>query len=257
MGELFNLEIFFESSPDLLCIAGFDGYFKRVNAAVSDVLEYSMEELLSRPINSFVYSEDLQRTIQSRQSIIGGNTLRHFDNRYVTKTGKVVWLSWTSVQIQGKDLIFGVAKDITQRKMLEESGSESREFNNFRMIVSAAEHQRINNLKAKASNVDQVWLTKLEDLIRMYAGRVNVTLSLLSDEMAISERQLFRRIKTTLGMTPNKYIRLIRLQLAMEGLREGKYRTVSEASFASGFKTPGYFNSLFKEVYGTGISGFI
>lgn len=257
MNELPDLEIFFESSPDLLCIAGFDGYFKKVNTAVSSVLGYSIEELLSRPIDSFVYSEDLEITIKSRKNVIGGDTLRHFDNRYVTKTGEVIWLSWTSVQIQGKELIFGVAKDITQRKKFEELNPESEGIRNQKEIISTSEHQHIENFKAQASNVDQAWLTRLEKIVRIYTGHIHITISMLSNEMAISERQLFRRIKTTLGMTPNKYIRVIRLQLAMEGLRDGKYRTIAEASFASGFKTPGYFNRLFKEVYGSGISEFI
>ncbi|RZK73452.1 MAG: PAS domain S-box protein [Pedobacter sp.] len=239
MDDLYNLEIFFESSPDLLCVAGFDGYFKKVNRAVSKVLEYTMEELLSRPINSFVHPEDLQKTINSRENVKSGNTLRHFDNRYLTKSGTVVWLSWTSVQIEGKQLIFGVAKDITLRKRLQEMPPAPQ------------------NLKVQASNVDQAWLSKLDELIRSYSGHFDIRLSTLSEEMAISERQLFRRIKTAVGVTPNRYIRLVRLRLAMEGLSSGKYRTLAEASFASGFKTPGYFNKIFKEVYGSGISEFI
>ncbi|HEY0770787.1 MAG TPA: hypothetical protein VGD31_10680 [Sphingobacteriaceae bacterium] len=33
-----NFELFFDLTPDLLCIAGYDGYFRRVNPAVSKVL---------------------------------------------------------------------------------------------------------------------------------------------------------------------------------------------------------------------------
>jgi PAS domain S-box-containing protein len=40
----------------LLCVAGYDGYLKKINPAVSKLLGYTNEELLSKPINDFVYS---------------------------------------------------------------------------------------------------------------------------------------------------------------------------------------------------------
>lgn len=257
MDELSNLEIFFESSPDLLCIAGFDGYFKRINAAVSDVLGYTKEELLANPIDSFVHEEDRGITSTSRRNVIAGSALRNFDNRYRTKTGEIVWLTWTSVQIEGKELIFGVAKDITHRKKLEEYRRISDILAASDSEDNGKEDKEQIHYNPKISHADQVWLSKLEGLIRKYTGHFDITISMLSNEMAISERQLFRRIKTTVGLTPNRYIRIIRLQLAKEALKSGKFRTITEVSLASGFKTPGYFNKLFKDIYGSDVSEFI
>ena len=52
-----------------------------------------------------------------------------------------------------------------------------------------------------------------------------------------------------MGITPNQYIRVIRLQLAKEAIKSGKFRTVAEISYAVGFETPGYFSKIFKEIY--------
>ncbi|HEX8385637.1 MAG TPA: PAS domain-containing sensor histidine kinase [Rubricoccaceae bacterium] len=114
----FDYQRFFELSQDLLCIAGLDGYFKRVNPAVSALLGYSDDELYSRPIDAFVHPDDQHATRLSRQSLVQ-STLRNFENRYLTKHGDVVWLAWTSQKIEDSGLIFAVAKNVTHRKRLE------------------------------------------------------------------------------------------------------------------------------------------
>ena len=62
--DIFNLEHFFDLSPDLLCIAGYDGYFKRINPTVSKTLGYTDEELFARPINEFVHIDDQDITAE-------------------------------------------------------------------------------------------------------------------------------------------------------------------------------------------------
>lgn len=115
-----DLEPFFELSPDLLCIAGYDGYFKRINPAVSKVLGYTHDELFSRPINDFVYSEDQAGTEEVRNELRKNKPLYNFENRYLTKSGEIVWLSWTSLPVEEEQVIFAIAKNVTHKKLLEE-----------------------------------------------------------------------------------------------------------------------------------------
>lgn len=119
MAAPFDYETFLDLSPDLICIAGFDGYFKRINPAVSAVLGYPEEVLYSRPINSFVHKDDREITSEARDRLRNSSTLMNFDNRYVTSSGETVWLSWTSQPIPEKKVVFAIAKQITHRKRLE------------------------------------------------------------------------------------------------------------------------------------------
>jgi PAS domain S-box-containing protein len=49
-----GLAVLFDLSPDLMCLATFDGYFRRVNPAFERTLGYTIEELTSRPfLDSF------------------------------------------------------------------------------------------------------------------------------------------------------------------------------------------------------------
>lgn len=107
-----------------------------------------------------------------------------------------------------------------------------------------------NEVVINVSPADLLWLNKLENLIRGSHGRGDLELSSVSFNMAISERQLYRTIKSITGLTPNKYIRSVRLQIAREAIESGKYRTVAEISHAAGFDTPAYFSKLFKESFG-------
>ncbi len=235
----FDLEYFFALSPDLICIAGYDGFFKKVNPAVSKTLGYSNEELLSRPINSFIHPDDLIITSKGRESIRDDNPLLNFENRYITKTREVVWLSWTSMRIERDNVIFAIAKKINDQKMPGDVTSK--------LFVPV---YRITNERLRA---DQLWLLDFELAVKKYIGRINLNIGLISNELAISERQLYRRVKRILGITPNTLLRNIRLKVAMEAITTGKYSTLAEISNLAGFETPAYFSKMFKEVYGINV----
>lgn len=114
-----DLRHFFELSHDLLCVAGFDGYFKRINPAVVRTLGYTKAELLARPIDDFVHPDDRELTRLSRNQVTEGNPLINFENRYLTKNGEVVWLAWTSMPLEQEQLIYAIAKNVSSKKLLE------------------------------------------------------------------------------------------------------------------------------------------
>ena len=116
----YNFERFFNLSPVILCIAGYDGYFKKVNPALSKLLGYTPEELMQIPIDDFVYIEDKKLTSSARENIKNDMPIFNFTNRYVSKTGENIWLSWTSISEPENKIIYAVAQDISQVKKLEE-----------------------------------------------------------------------------------------------------------------------------------------
>lgn len=118
--DTFNLELFFELSADLLCIAGYDGYFRRISPSVSKLLGYTNEELFAKPIHEFIYAEDKDITAKHRHNLINDKPLLHFENRYVTKSGEIVWLSWTSMPVDSEKLVYAIAKNITHKKKQED-----------------------------------------------------------------------------------------------------------------------------------------
>jgi PAS domain S-box-containing protein len=114
-----ELNQIFNFAGDIICIAGTDGYLKKVNPAMCDILEYSEEELLSRQFDDFVYPEDRTGTNLELKKLAHQSPGIYFENRYVTKSGAIRWLAWTSSPASEEGLIFAVAKDITDRKLSE------------------------------------------------------------------------------------------------------------------------------------------
>ncbi len=113
LDQLFNL------SSDLFCIAGFDGYFKRLNPAWEQTLGISREELLSRPYIEFVHPDDRDSTLQEAQKIADGAVTFSFENRFRCGDSTYLWLLWNATPSSDQSLIFAAARDITLRKRAE------------------------------------------------------------------------------------------------------------------------------------------
>jgi len=110
---LSHFDKFFEISPDLLCVAGTDGYFKTVNPAFLQVLEYSYEELLATPFFEFVHPDDLEATRTEVDKLRHGDAILNFLNRYRKKDGQYVTLSWSANMDLQTGIMYAVARDLT------------------------------------------------------------------------------------------------------------------------------------------------
>ncbi|PWA08730.1 PAS domain-containing protein [Flavobacterium laiguense] len=115
-----NFEFFVNESTDLVCIADFNAYYKVVNPAFTKVLGYSKEELLSKPFVDFVHPEDLEKTLAEVQFLTNNNPTIDFENRYITQNGNVVHLQWKSNLNSSNNLIYAIARDITETKKTQE-----------------------------------------------------------------------------------------------------------------------------------------
>jgi PAS domain S-box-containing protein len=111
-----ELDRLFSVSVDMIGIAGFDGYFKRLNPAWERVLGHSPDHILSNPFVEFVHPEDREATIAETRKIAQGVETLHFENRYRCKDGSYRWLSWTAIPVVNEGLMYCVARDITEHK---------------------------------------------------------------------------------------------------------------------------------------------
>ncbi len=115
-----HVDRFFDLSSDMLCTAGIDGYLKRVNASWERVLGFTAAEMYAEPFLSFVHPEDQQATVDAINHLRQGQPVVTFVNRYRSKDGTYRWIEWMATYDPVHDLIYAVARDITNRVQMEE-----------------------------------------------------------------------------------------------------------------------------------------
>lgn len=192
-------EHFFELSADLLCIAGFDGFFKKINPAVSQLLGYTNEELFSKPINEFVHIDDQDFTSKVRKELHNNKPLFNFENRYVTKNGDIVWLSWTSMPVEEEKLVYAIAKNITHNKKLEEERNLLlKKITTINADLKKLSYTSSHDLRSPVNN-----LLSIFDLMDV---------SKIEDSETLEFIEMMKSTSETLKQTLNDYIDILILE---------------------------------------------
>lgn len=112
-------ESFFDLSVDMFCVAGYDGYFKRLNPAWTYTLGFTQAELMARPYMDFVHPDDRPATIAEAEKLTQGAKVVHFRNRYESRDGTYRWLAWAAMPTGSEQLIHAIARDVTQEVAAE------------------------------------------------------------------------------------------------------------------------------------------
>jgi two-component system sensor histidine kinase/response regulator len=116
-----ELDRLFALSLDMFCVAGFDGYFKRVSPGWTRVLGYTEAELLARPYIDLVHPDDREATIHFARQLSEGNVVVDFEDRYRHRDGTYRWLLWAATAHPEQHVIYAAARDMTERKAAEET----------------------------------------------------------------------------------------------------------------------------------------
>ena len=114
-----ELDSYFNLAIDLFCVAGSDGYFKKINPAWEKVLGWTTEEILATPYLNFVHPDDREATTQEGEKQGRGTAAIQFENRYRCKDGSYRWLMWNATPLLDGQ-IYAMARDVTDQKRIQQ-----------------------------------------------------------------------------------------------------------------------------------------
>src|SRR4051794_10200322 len=168
---------FFDLALDLMVIVGFDGNYKRVNPAYERTLGYPAGELLSRPFLEFVHPEDLPSLRDVFGELVDGdrNDVIGFENRVICGDGSVRWLEWNTRTMPERGVVFGVGRDVTDRRRAD---AELREAH--RMVEASRDElarlaeeqtalQRVATLVAHGTSQEELFTAVVVEVGRVFA----------------------------------------------------------------------------------------
>jgi len=120
-----NLSNFFDVSADLLCIRDMDGRFVKVNRAWEVALGYPVETLEGARLLPLLHPDDRETTRELMDRADSQGEVNGFVNRYRRADGSYCQLEWRARRCG--ELVFGVARDVTERLRIEAEMAEARD----------------------------------------------------------------------------------------------------------------------------------
>lgn len=99
------------------------------------------------------------------------------------------------------------------------------------------------------TKADEVFIQKLNEYVSQHLDNTDLVIDDMAEAMNMGRSNFYRKLKGVLDMSPNEYLRLIRLKKAAQLLKDGRYGIV-EISYMVGFNSPSYFSNCFKKQFG-------
>jgi PAS domain S-box-containing protein len=111
----------FELSVDPMVVCELDGRLRVVNAAYQRLVGLQLDEIIQRPFTDFLHPDEVDRARFELDRLSSDQPLQEFPLCHRDGGGRKRWVSWTMTPSPAENSIYGVGRDITDRREVEEA----------------------------------------------------------------------------------------------------------------------------------------
>lgn len=124
---------------------------------------------------------------------------------------------------------------------------QSRE--QFRALAQSNSSLALEPKKITVTSADEIFMKQVIELVENNIANSEYTVVEFGKEIGLSRMQLYRKLKAIAGLSPNEFIRMMRVKRAAQLLEQGDFN-VSEVTYQVGFTDPTYLRKCFKQQFG-------
>jgi DNA-binding response OmpR family regulator/acetyltransferase-like isoleucine patch superfamily enzyme len=222
-------------SNDYLCISAKNGKeaFEQIKKTLPDLI---LSDILMPELDGLSLCKRLKSESTTSQIPVILLTARD-DDETRNKGWENLADALLTKPFKSKELLLRINNLIANRQIVK--NLQSNEISQSRQLN---EHEH-----ASLAKLDRKFLTKLDRFIENNYQSCTLNVDKIASHMAMSERQLQRKLKALTGHSINDYLKQHRLICAAQYLKDG--HRVTEVTDMVGFSSSAYFSKCFKEFY--------
>lgn len=122
-------------------------------------------------------------------------------------------------------------------------------------VAPGAMQRMMGNAAPELGRLDLDFMNKFCALVEENLQVQDLDINFLTEQMCMSHSTLYRKMKGITGLSPNEFIRTIKIRKAADLVAEDRY-TLNEIAQLTGFNNQAYFRRVFKKEFGVSPSEF-
>ncbi len=128
---------FFDVASDILLTTDAHGYISKINDACERILGWTADEIRAIHFCDLVHPDDIEVSLALLQSLLRGEDVVDFENRYRHKDGSYRWLSWRSHYDAHSGLCYSCGVDVSERKAYQAALEDTIARFNLAMVATS------------------------------------------------------------------------------------------------------------------------